>query len=303
MSKRSNLLLWGGIFLILGCDKDIQYTFLNFKAQLVVNASISIEDGLIVRLSRSVPPGGDEVYFKDLQVKDALVQVIAEDGKTFALIHSEKGTYLPDSTFKPANRIKYVLKVSHRTYGNIESDSVIIPQSNISDTVIATITDKLSINDEQLIQYKINLQDPENTQNYYRFVFKNIYATVNRKTTASNSFLRNPSSTSACSYFSYFASKFIGDECFNGKPVTLIFDTEIEKLFIAPGANYILPSDMSVEIIYLSKEAFEYYRSRKVPEDFEHTFSDPLPLASNVKGGLGMFVAYTSRQFVFKVPK
>lgn len=303
MKSKNRLLFFLSICALWSCDKDIEYKFKAFKSQMVVNGLISPEDGLLVRVSRSVPPDADTASFSSLFINDAKVKLVQSSGKEILLRFTINGEYLTQDSFSPQANTRYVLIVTHPDFGIVESDTVIIPQKIQIDSIKADFSDRLSINDEQLVQYRIKLKDDLAVKNFYNLQFFNNYTTVNRRTSASNVFLKNLSALNACQSYDYQTMPYFDDQCFNGKTVELIYETEVENLLIAHGGKRALPTTMEVNLFSLTEIAFNYYRSRKIPEDFEHTFSDPLPLVSNMKGGLGIFIAYSKTSFVFPVPK
>jgi hypothetical protein len=297
------LLLFFSIYALCSCDKDIEYKFKAFKSQMVVNGLISPEDGLLVRVSRSVTPDADTASFSSLFINDAKVKLVQSSGKEILLRFTINGEYISQDSFFPQPKTSYILIVTHPDFGIVESEPVIIPQKIQIESIKADFSDRLSINDEQLVQYKIKLKDDLAVKNFYNLQFFNNYATINRRTSASNVFLKNLSTLNACQSYDYQTMPYFNDQCFNGKTAELIYETEVENLLIATGGKRVLPTTMEVNLLSLTETAFNYYRSRKVPEDFEHTFSDPLPLVSNMKGGLGIFIAYSKTSFVFPVPK
>lgn len=289
-------------FLCFTCDKDIEYNFKSLDPRIVVNGFIS-QEGVEVTLSSSIPPNIDSVFLKKLYINDAVVRLKFGINEEVILSPVGKGTYLPSSPFSPTAGQNYFIEVEHVKFGTVRSSIVTIPDKPVLTSIKVDSTDKVTTDDEKIWSINLSLRDDGKT-NYYGYGIFNSYLSGTIIAAPNRVNLKNPSATNTCEKFNSnqtLANVFFKNNCFSGKELNLQLESELNYWYLSPTES-ILPDSLKVRIISVTNEGYEYFRSRVIPEDFEHTFSDPRSTKSNIIGGYGMFVAYSKVEFDFKIP-
>ncbi|TAL57825.1 MAG: DUF4249 domain-containing protein [Bacteroidetes bacterium] len=261
-----------GIFLLAGCEKTVDNIKLPTTApKLVVGCFISPQDSWItVTLTRSNPifgPGHNNT--NTLPVEDA--SVIISDGTNTASIpfNSLSQQYeMQTSTFPIISGQTYSLTVSTPTGENVSANCT-VPASIIS-ALTVDFTDTAS----NLKKTTVKWQDIPNEINYYRVVGQIV-----------SIYTPSPGDT-------------IFNDMYSISNATAYNDHEKDgnELYAKLEGSYYEGSEYSLVAydFYLLHIDGEYYNYQNSLDHYTYgdPFSEPIPLYTNIRGGLGVFAAY-----------
>jgi hypothetical protein len=283
-----------GLLIILmsqGCETVIEIELPVEKPRLVVNSVFNADSLLTVNVTKSrasSEPGHD---FE--KVENASVEVFKNKKSLGYLIYAGKGNYRSTSTFLNEPNAEYSLKVQAAEFETAESNEILPAMPVISS--IATIPD----NQNNLSSYKkyknrFNLQDPAESNTYFIRAWL-----VNQN---GNKSVLKASLKNELGQFSPLRSESLeinvfNDESFNGKELTIELDYQA---YIGYGdkGNY----SILVEVAGIPKSYFDYlYSVARQFEDIPLLEPKNLPLANNIKNGLGIFAPYNVASFSFDV--
>lgn len=279
---------------------------------LVLNGLFSTDSVLQVDISHSNYIL-KKAYEEDVSVKNARVEIFENEEKVDELQlvdHPdyggwERSTYRSQSGLIPKADTEYTIKVAAPGY-EPASATCYIPK-----TVAAT---DFQYEDKEVVvgqDYRgtpasFSFQDEKGVENYYRIeVYAEIESTYNygdeQRTEKNNNWLYvAPKVQDEQKVFDNYPFKiglYINDLSFDGKNHHMDFfidATSLEHLFWDDNQ-----SDRKTKLVvllkHISKEHYEYATSADKQEDLlDDPFSEPIPVASNVIGGLGVFAGYSS---------
>ena len=258
------LLFLSTLFFVSGCTKDAQNIKLpKSDPKLVVGCFISPQDPLItLTLKRSNPIfGSGHSTSNNSMVTDALVTI---SNGTNAITLSYNGN---DEEYQAnANLLSiaagqtYFLTVS-TPKGESVSASCTVPVSNIT-SLIVDFVDTVSTTKTLNVKW----QDIPNQVNYYRIVGQTVGSDSNYSDMHADNSLQN-------------------DNEKNGKEMS----SKLVSNSFGLNSGKIVAYD-----IYLLNIDAEYYKYQNSLDNYTYDdpFSEPSPVYTNIKGGLGIFAAY-----------
>lgn len=285
------------------CDKDIEYKFDDFQAQMVVNAFISPQEGIQVQVSRSIPPNQDVLKTR-IWINDAKVSLYLNEQFVMQVPFQKNGIYAsPIEDLKPNQSNKYHIVVEHPEFGAVKSEAILIPLEPIVLSSALEPSPNLSINGDPQLRWALRLKDGSIEEAAYLTVI-NLKDSRNAYSEAPpNITLLNLKVGQFCDLvYTYGNNLLFKNECIRGQEVDLSFEFDVPNRIGGIGQKF-TPDSIECKIYTVPKDFYEYYRTQNRPEDFELAFSDPEPLFTNMQGGYGVFLALNYTKFNFPVPK
>ncbi|MFY0651408.1 MAG: DUF4249 domain-containing protein [Cyclobacteriaceae bacterium] len=322
MSKRNGLnIILFSLLLITSTACIEKYQFeLSKEPILVIDGAITDESGIhVVKLSFSSTFTDNPVFVPvDPLVGNARVEIIDDNNQVVQLEEQQTGTYHTHSSFQGEIGRTYQLRVTLNNGKKYESEPELLRPTggiveNISfENTSRSVTLDGNIIEEDIVLFKIDFTDNAETENYYRWRYKEIYEV--EAPMADNPppcpfkcrpCTQNPVKQCWATKFDNEILKIESDELFDGKSVK---NYEI----------YAVPSDRRFDIGYvasieqysLSKGAYEYWSAIQNQQNNNGTiFETPnYQIRGNIKSlddsdelVLGYFVASAksiNRRFV-----
>jgi hypothetical protein len=288
-----------GLVLLNCCTKETEYKFKGFKEQLVVQAQLSPQKGLSIRVSKTLAPDlAKGVLPQSLLLDDAQVKFYEEDKLIAIVPNAKNGQYLLDSAkLQLKIGFAYVVEVSHKTFGTMSSEKVVLPAPpKVSDTK-TSVSPVPDLNGRTQLRISYVLDDPHE-ENFYLF-------------TAQTLLRGKPNSLNQMTYVDLEIrnlcdpaglSQMIRDRCFNGQRINIALDFVQPTVYVRP--NTIIATYDFVKFTVFNTSSSLYLNSQDRTTGAAFGFSDPNPTYTNMKGGgFGVFVAYNSVTFRLPQPK
>ena len=265
--------------LLSGCVKDATNVKLpDTPPKLVVGCFISPQDTLIVvTLSRSNPIFGPaHNNSNNLLVADA--SVIISDGAASVVVpyNSVNERYeLPATMLTIASGQTYSLNIS-TPKGESVSASCTVPPSNLASLTVEFIDTASSTK-----RINVKWTDIPNETNYYRIFAQTVFADSFANDTAYNEM--------------YSDNSLQNDYDKDGKEMT----SKLNGYSYYTGGNGYTKIGYDFYLLNIDAEYYKYQNSLN-NYTYGDPFSEPIPLYTNIKGGLGIFGAY--QKFYIRYP-
>lgn len=306
------------------CDFSFESTkTLNvpYKAQVVVNGIFTPDSLWSVHVSETVPAVGK---YQDLKpIKNAEITLYEGNTLLEKLQHIEEGFYF-SFTRTPQIGKTYTLKVNVAGFDPVEATATLpkAPDISLVSKKIERLPNAPDDYGERRIEFGFQLKDAANSQDYYGFILQN---KVRER--------REDLPNDIRFYEGYFRGEFdhiaiqdgeadsFGTDgkiyCYNECPfadVLLNGKTEIITMksilslktrqwnwtnaTTGQVFKYSVIYEPSVRFMSLSKELYQYLKAKKKQEQGDSSpFSEPVNIQSNIKGGLGIFAGYISKEW------
>jgi hypothetical protein len=280
--------------LITSCEKNIQID-LDYEDKLVVNAFLNDDNGIELKLTKSLNPQGE--YPKPLNnfINDATVELYENKNLIAVLQNNGEGIYnLSDANedFIPTAGNQYQIKIYHNKYPGVESNEITYPEKPVVSEFLNYLdtTFKMFGNLNQIFEFK--LQFEENKTSYFNYkVLKDdeplyYFADVSQN----NLQINKP-----C-YFTQNNNSFLSTQCLQNNS------------FIKYYFDYIYNDDSDYQFIIRSiNQDFFKYLANNPSDQFDNTVIDAFMAGSNkkpnyfnIKNGYGIFYASRTTIINFK---
>jgi len=273
------------------CRKVIDMDIADSEKHLVVNCLLSTDSVLNMYVGRSLGLLEDD-YNSNSLVNNATIQLF-EDGvfveelqfcgtPEYELVNSYK------STITPKIGSTYSIEVSAPGYPTVSANCV-IPER----VEIGSLSTYFTINEwgEEILQMSIGLNDNAATENYYQIGLSSINTyeyydyeldsliTYSQKEDLwaypVDPWLDNIANTSENGLS-------FSDATFNGTNIVLNLSTYIYSY----NTN---ETKILIDLYSISKEYYNYLKSKSLYEESDPAFSEPVQIFSNIENGLGIF--------------
>ena len=267
LSTKNLLMLAVSIFMLTSCEKDVTNIKLpSSEPKLVVGCFISPQDSsIIVTLTRSAPVfGPGQSNSNGFPVEDA--SVVISNGSVSSTIPFSTVNYqyeLQANLFPIVAGQTYYLTVT-TPKGESVSANCTVPVSNLS-SLMVEFTDTLS----EVKRITVKWQDKTNEANYYKaFAQMVLIDTVSLDTL----------------YDYMFGNTTLFND--NGKDGSDFYSKLEGYTFFGGSYKAITGYD-----IYVLNVDMHYYNYQKSLDNYTYDdpFSEPSPIYTNIKGGLGIF--------------
>lgn len=287
------------IFLGQAClEKDFEYEIKDFSSEIVVNGEISVQDGVTVKVSRSVSPTTRGLPVEDLYLQDAQVQLFEDGNFKLSLEFIADNLYKSPSDFIPQVAKAYAIRVLHDQYEEVRSTDVYIPDAPIITAQSFKENTELSINGLSTYTLHLTLQDKADTDEYYELVIRSTFPQVDTSANVEK-VIENENVNNICDLFYRLGkSIFFNDICFEGESVNLPIWIQPRPLYLPDRETY-LPEKLEIRLYTVCRDTYLHNQSLNIPEEFALAFADPIPLHSNMSMGNGVFSALNYVQFEF----
>lgn len=288
MRKFAQILSLVLIFVLHGCQKEIEYNGPGKDSVMVLNGVVENDSIFRIRLERSVFFLSNEPETDKYITSGATVNVTnINTNQTYTLNQSTSGNVY-DFPFTVTPNTKFKINVSHPSYPTIESEMTTTTKVDIVSVDTASI-----IKDQQpYLKTRLTWNDPSATDNYYIIRMKSTYTSTNESyeyplyLLSNDVSVDNSENTDIDGSIYPVSDLMFNDDKFNGQTKTLEFLTSFYPHYSEPSN----PSTVSYDIylITMNKETYQYYVSMKknIYMDF---FSEPVKVYSNILNGFGIF--------------
>ena len=277
------------ILQIFTCTKPYTIDFKNINKRIVVNSLFLPDSVMKFYLTEEASLADDVQPDKYKQIENAQIIIFANDDIIDTASYAGKGKYYAD--FKPEENIFYRIKINAEGYDEIYAEDK-IPESVKIDSLYSLK------NDDEYYQYQVKIifDDPAGEENYYLFSiywpveYEGDYwlqeASYRTNDPAIGEWLNNS-----------FQVPVFKDDLFNGQRYELSFELHVDELegHFEQGNCYFL-------LFSISKSMYLYMKSynEQTPAfgddplgDFQRGLMEPIPVYTNVEGGLGIFAGYS----------
>lgn len=303
-----NIIYFFGILLFASsCQRDATNVKLpkDIKSLLIVHSFITPSDTLIaVCVSKSTPIYGAKRSWKDYEPlvgATVKMRLAGQNWKTF-YFEANTGLYVIDRNDLPIiSGQTYELEVTAKDFETVTA-SCTVPIGNVPDPKISQLEYKKEKQPwgDSIVTYsvKTSWQDAPETGNFYRIekflVVKSGFIDYDPITGQMDTVYRVAENRGWERYF----NKFFDDETRNGSTISstwkfypMSFGGMTDSVIEARG--YLLLTDPQYYRYHINME--------KALESDGNPFAEPVILKGNIEGGIGIFAAYLSKEFVIKL--
>jgi Domain of unknown function (DUF4249) len=177
--------------------------------------------------------------------------------------------------------ISYTLKIWNSS-GLAAEASCTVPFKRNFNLEIDTVRSSDIILDNKYYRVSIYFNDIQGEQNYYRLTCYQVsYNTKTNKFPTAIKMTRTE-------------NEFFNDNGRDGMRT----NTELGIVGVSKGTD---SSFLKIYLLNLDKQYYNYYKSINNYSSGEDPFTEPSPIYTNVKGGLGIFAAYTVDSLIFRL--
>jgi Domain of unknown function (DUF4249) len=273
--------------LLIGlCGCNYNYEPADLPPKLVLNAIMSMDSGVVLHLSQSVPAVGDALY-KDMILKKGTVRLIDESNGNVIPLENQPDGYYRTQQFTPQVGRAYHIEAEAPNLGKAFSDRVNMPDTVHIDSFHFSARPDMSFNPKLTAAgLDLHFSDKKTAVPHYYLLDgaqfqQNVFGT-HRLRGVHNSSL-------SCEIEAVNNVVFFPDKCFNGQSFYL---------------NYFIEHDTTgfvrIDFAQISPEYFKYLSAIEQPEGYERGFAEPKPRYSNIRNGYGVFVAKNSTYLIYR---
>jgi hypothetical protein len=283
------------IFTAFSCSKQITYTP-DYEDKVVVNASISPQKGVEVRLSKSISPSTKTYYLADdLKLSDAVVELYRSDSLVAVLQETEKGLYKSANNLIIQEDESYHLKVNATDLPEVTTEKVTIPKALTNTGYTFERFDE--IKGELIVRF-------ENTDFTPFFAIELLGEDELNQPLTIYSFLTDYDDEGLCETAWGPAYSFLNTNCFLNELVNVrkeVGNLNDSNLL----SDYRLSSPvkkLKVKLKNVNEAFFRYAQTYRIENGFFESVSSDLQITySNIEGGYGIFVAENMVSYEFEL--
>lgn len=312
------------IFLVVSCEKEIEFKGEITEPQVVINSFITPDSVIKAHVSETKFFLASGYEFNNIVNAD--ISVFINGVLKDKMSYSAFGIYLAD--YKPlvGDTVRLEVKIPNKS--DVSSQTIVEPAVELIDldttklftgkypiinyNPITTKADTIGYYSNYDCHFKLKFKDDGTKNNFYRltvrthtsfsdgresddyfFVFDDI---VSGKTSSST--VGPPTSLSSNQY------NVFSDELFNGKEYPLTFYVMNSAAKLLPEYEYLQNKygdsgrkEIYVNLQSISKSYYLYLKSRDASSSSNEVFSEPIQIHNNIIGGIGIFGSYTSNAF------
>jgi hypothetical protein len=318
--------------ILTACEKEIVFTGNTVNQKIVVNSYVSTDSVLAAHISKSRFFLSNQNGFESID--NAEVSVFVNHTFKEKLISSGNGMYR--GTYLPISGDTLRLKINAQGFDEAESNTVILPPSNIlriDTTLTVNEASPIYVREDEIGGYsyyvdcniKIDLRDQGHENNYYRITLIQHQETyVEEEDTLyvfdeylpfvlegldnqSNNFIDLIEGGE-----NYGIQQLIADDLFNGKDIRFKLKTNFHYVEIVPGYEddlntifYRQEADTESLIINfqtITRAMYLYLLSKEKAQDVMNgVFTEPVQIYNNITNGIGIFGSYTNNKQHIKI--
>jgi hypothetical protein len=252
------------VILLMACEKDANIKLPDSKSKPVISCYISPTDTIIsLLLTRSKPVFGNNNFEVTDPVTDAIVVMYGNNTSVNLMYNPIKRAYETTIANMPVlSGGRYRIKVKMPDGQEAEAETI-VPESHIP---VEEVNFENIENDESNKRIRVSITDEPVKTNYYRMGFNYLY-TFNSDTM----------------YAASMVSVLKTDQNLGGKKIEFVadFNEYLESIYA-----------YDIYLLNINLDYFNFYNSLSKVRDIT-PFTEPTIVYTNVKGGLGVFAAYT----------
>lgn len=309
------LIIYISFLLLFSCFRDTDLD-LNFKEKVVVYGIISPGVPPEIFVYKSIPfnANDQEVNF----IKNANVYLETEGirfeltGRNYYTDNFFNGLYNPDFGYDSVLVYSYTGEVpfiSGKTYllrvvtdlGEVTATTTIPPPVNLDDVVLER-EEKVSSNGQPYFEDKLlfNFQDPAKIKNYYKYsVQYNQEVIVPKEEIDTITGLPITILDTNILRYRYLHRTYLEDIDWDGQAHTFSFLIS-DKINLFNNPDYVFQVRTALRNYHPDIITYKNSVDDEGEEDsFTDPFTEPMPIKSNINGGLGIFSSYCESNPVF----
>jgi len=286
------LMLSALAFGLLQCESEIELDFNDFQPKLVINAQISADSGFVVVIGASTTPINPEPG----DVPADLVVTLIDLGTDEPIeMYRENDQFLtgPTVTVKPG--ANYLIEASAPGYEpvqaittvpeNVEVEQVLVENFNIVESEVTP--------DKKNVSYSLSFEFKNNDASYLHFIFTQ-HTTITSggvNPTEELSYRLSPEFPEESGYVKHVDDGIlVSIHELESYPIRFKFND-----YTIDAVDEVL-GELEVEVRTVSPEYYWYFVSlSRQLETLKDPFAEPVPVFTNVDGGLGNFSGYSSK--------
>jgi hypothetical protein len=280
--KKTGFILLISIFavlIIISCEKEADNVrYPEFKQKVVVSGFITPD-----KAYQYIKLYSNQGLFSNWAIKyDPIIRVTISDGSVEAQLDtSSTGFVFRSSALAVREGVSYTMKI-WKNSGLTAEASCKVPYKRIFNLKVDTIRIYNYSPDYKSYKAIIHFTDEPGQQNYYRLACYNVYYNLK--------YSKKPTAIS----LTYPQNEFNDDRGRDG----LEINSELANIGVSKTSD---SSFLKIYLLNLDKNYYDYYKSINNYNSGEDPFTEPSPVYSNVKGGLGVFAAYTIDSLIFRL--
>lgn len=269
-----NILLLS-LLLLAGCETVVELDLPDHDPKLVVNSVFNPDSLFTVDLSSSQSVFTDNPY---VPVTDATVQVYQGGQLLFDFQHKGDGLYQADT--KPEALQHYELRVSAPSHTPVKAESH-VPAAALLRDLKASRVPATNVRDAGILLSFTFGDDPNRENYYYVQAFTPAISPIDGE--AYNRAISIQFINPIKDEFNMENRWFFSDKLFNGQQLPL-------ELFLESSQ----PEERHVQVAHITKEYYDYVRTLSKQSYRDNFGVTPIPVSSNIRGGMGLFAGYNS---------
>ena len=290
--KNNLKLLLLSLFVILGCEKEVELKIDENESKLVLNAWFKTDQHPMVEINRSTfifnKRGTDKI-------KNAEVILFENNEEVGFLEHYEGGFYRSENIeIKPNTEYKIIAKVDgFEDVTAVEKSANKLTNSEY-EFEYETI-DNNQFGSAQSSEVRITIKDEASTEDIYLFIVKDTYKTWNPENPEDTSYNENHTYSESNDsqiesiYLNAFGQmQLLKDDLFNGNDYFVRFRTNDLRKDSFSGEDYSGISQYIIEIHKISRSFYSYLKSLEYNQ-YPDPFTEPTQVFTNVENGYGIF--------------
>lgn len=257
--------------LFISCESDLTLNH-EVKNKLVINSLLSYDESFEVKVSKTKNILDDDDKFE--VITNALVYISSDKNRYDLLYNDESQTY--QTYIYPKSGETYELKVVHEDY------PVVTAMTTMPELDSAQVsTEYIGEDEDQETLITINIKSGD-TQDYY--IWDLVYYDSQQKNEKFADIRSVDKRTDNILPFNDIAQQRIFLQEIDGFQ-------DISSAFISPDIHENNINSASINLMIVSEDAYEYYKSLEVYKKTQTIYSDPINIHTNIKNGLGIFGA------------
>ncbi len=296
----SFLILFGFVFMMQSCVRDMDVEIDTFESKLVLNALVSTEEPWTLEVSKS----GNILSDKDNieKINDAIVHVLDINTNKTILLHNNNNGIYQHETITPIPGHEYKVKVSCKNYNSISAITT-VPKSI---QVIKNDSSVVVVDGIEMLSIDFDIVGERFEHNYYICELFKI-----ENNSESNEITEDPIGVSFWDkvenqdnsrHFQSGLRVFIADNIDDngGNSTTTVLLSPNNNGNGGDGGN-----DNNEELQYelnvksVSKSYYDYFKALEDLNNQQTNTNNPKSLYSNVKNGYGVLGSYNTQIFPF----
>jgi hypothetical protein len=311
MKRISKISIFGFVVWLAACQTVVDIDVPFDPRKLVVNALISTDSLMQVRVNRSLnvleQPGRSDNFISNAQVEiEEVGQNQSED-----LFHKEEGWY-EGEMMRPEAGKTYRLRVSAPNFDPIEATTFVPEKVPILNFTIDEEKVRLDQGSTEALRMRLTFKDPGENRNYYLVRYFQYYPQYDYSTPFPYELIgyyreriyvrvEDPTVTMLNGAEIIFTDEFISGQTF--ELITFMYDY---CFFGNCGNENDDGRKIEIELHTISRDYYLFLTSLNLQSNAQgDPFAEPVPVFNNIENGFGIFAGYSSDliEFIIKNPQ